>query len=197
LFLGDQEIPFSFDSHGRRYFALSPAQATYRLNVVAQDRFTGRHFAKTVTTDWTFTSGHPVAPTVTRPYYCVLAVFAGYDPTCSWLPLIYLGYRLDLGLDNTASAGRAHRVTVTAQPGPPSGAPPIAGLRVWASYDGGANWVRAPVSAIHKGEYSVVFKHPPLDRTDGAVSIKAEAWDSAGNRVTQTLPDAYGLSPGP
>lgn len=44
------------------------------------------------------------------------------------------------------------------------------------------------------GGYDVKFKYPPEAQTGDTVSLRTEAWDDAGNRVQQTMLDAYGLA---
>jgi len=61
------------------------------------------------------------------------------------------------------------------------------------SYDDGAHWTVAVVSGAH-GHFHALVAHPARRRTTGAVSIRTEVWDSAGNRVDQVITRAYGLS---
>jgi len=130
---------------------------------------------------------------VNQPYTCPSGVLTGNPDPCGWLPLIYPQYELPLALDNTAPAGRPFSFTINAMPAAPSGAPPIAGARVWVSYDDGAHWIAVPVSGGH-GQFRVLVAHPARRHTSGAVSIRTEFWDTAGNRVEQTINRAYGLS---
>jgi hypothetical protein len=47
------------------------------------------------------------------------------------------------------------------------------------------------------GVYEADVRYPKEGRgTTGAVSVKAEAWDVAGNRVEQTVTRAFGLREG-
>ncbi|WP_345036556.1 hypothetical protein [Streptomyces sannanensis] len=39
----------------------------------------------------------------------------------------------------------------------------------------------------------MVVRHPEPSGTDGLVSLRAEVWDSAGNRTVQTVLRAYVL----
>ncbi|MFL6073294.1 MAG: S8 family serine peptidase [Mycobacteriales bacterium] len=192
LYKGDQQIPW--DRHGLFYphYVLDPGAATYTLKTVYQDGWAGQRTGKTVTTDWTFRSAHTGAATVTAPYQCTPALFGVKDP-CGWQPLLQLSYHLDLSLTDSAPTGRPYGFTVSAwQPQP--GGPKVTGLRMWVSYDDGAKWTPAAVLPDHDGTYRVLLVHPPLAATTGAVSLKAEAWDAAGDRVVQRIDRAYSLT---
>jgi len=43
------------------------------------------------------------------------------------------------------------------------------------------------------GTYHILLAHPRLGQTSGAVSLKMQAWDTAGNQVEQVIDRAYGL----
>lgn len=80
-----------------------------------------------------------------------------------------------------------------------SDAPAITGLRVWTSTDGGDTWNPAKVISGGRdggGErtYRVTATYPTLSETEGAVSLKAEAWDADGNRIEQVIKDAFKLA---
>ncbi|MEU6076954.1 S8 family serine peptidase [Micromonospora sp. NPDC047074] len=176
-------------------FALDAEPATYALRTVFQNGFSGHRFGKRVSTDWTFRSGHVGADTVTNPYTCVTKVLGVAGP-CGWQPLIQLTYGLDLALDDTAEAGRPFAFTVRPwQPGQADPAP-VAGVTVRVSYDDGRHWADARLRRQHDGSFSAQVRHPRLDRTTGAVTIRTEAWDTAGNRVVQQIDRAYGLTGG-
>jgi len=165
--------------------------ATYTLRTVYHDAFAGS-LAATVHTDWTFRSQRPASDNVSFPYICVTK-FLGTPGPCGWQPLINLNYGLDLASDETATAGRAFEFTVT--PWQPAQAAPadIAGLQLEVSYSDGADWVPAKVWKGEDGTYRVLVQHPKAGQTTGAVSIRAQAWDVDGNRVSQTIERAYGL----
>ena len=72
--------------------------------------------------------------------------------------------------------------------------PAIAGAKLWYSTDDGATWRTARLKgAGERGEYRATLDLPSLGRTSGAVSLKVEAWDTAGNRVEQTTTRAFAL----
>ncbi|MFD2355832.1 hypothetical protein ACFSTC_51020 [Nonomuraea ferruginea] len=54
-------------------------------------------------------------------------------------------------------------------------------------------WAPADVRRGRGGAYTVSAKYPRLSATKGAVSLRAEGWDAAGNRVTQTTLRAFTL----
>jgi hypothetical protein len=189
LFRGTTEIEPQPLSVGLPFptFQLAPAVDTYRLVV---DGPTPRNptfrAVQHTTTEWTFRSARPTAPAGTCP--------AELPGGCVHQPLIQLKYRLGLELDNTAPAGRLFAFEVAA--GVPAGAPgsgTVAGLWLWFSTDAGVSWRPATaVTPLGAGRFRVVLNHPAL--TTGGVWLKAEAWDTAGNRVRQTVRDAYRLA---
>jgi hypothetical protein len=83
-------------------------------------------------------------------------------------------------------------VSVYTQAGAPT--PAVNDLRVQVSYDHGKTWQPAVVNRTANGEYRVIYTHPPLGDTAGTVSLRAQASDEDGNRVEQTMLDAYRLS---
>ncbi|MGW1057213.1 S8 family peptidase [Micromonospora rubida] len=174
------------------HYTLGADPAKYTLRTAYEDKFSGQKYGKKVSTDWTFRSSRVEAGNVAIPYQCP-SIFLGSKGACGWQPLIQLNYGLDLALDDTARAGRPYAFTVTPWQPQPTGAPAIAGLKLSVSYDDGAHWTPARVSRGHDGVYRAQVTHPSLSRTTGAVSIQAEAWDTAGNRVAQRIDRAYGL----
>ncbi|WP_340684141.1 S8 family peptidase [Amycolatopsis coloradensis] len=117
---------------------------------------------------------------------------------CSYQPLITIGYQLGLDLLNQAPAGKLHVFDVTAgHHHGAEGAGRINEFRLWYSTNDGAKWDRAEVVRSADGRYSVRVAHPRLGETSGFVSLRAEAWDTAGNRMSQTLERAYALTEHP
>lgn len=187
-----REVPASADGS----FELAPGPGTYRLEHVLQDGFSGTDYAKTIRTDWTFTSdGAPVEDEVVHPYGCVYQIYGRDLRPCGYEPLIFLSYDIPLSAKNTARAGRPLRMTIHAASPRPGSAADITGLRLEASFDDGATWSRARwVRGVDDGVFRALIKHPRLHRTTGAVSLRTTAWDRDGNRVTQTVERAYGLT---
>ncbi|WP_433347596.1 hypothetical protein [Micromonospora sp. CA-111912] len=174
------------------HYTLGADPAKYTLRTAYEDKFSGQQYGKKVSTDWTFRSSRVEAGNVAIPYQCP-STYLGSEGACGWQPLIQLNYGLDLALDDNARAGRPYASTVTPWQPQPTGAPAIAGLKLSVSYDDGAHWTPARVSRGHDGVYRAQVTHPALSRTTGAVSIRAEAWDTAGDRVAQQIDRAYGL----
>ncbi|WP_229403225.1 hypothetical protein [Micromonospora okii] len=173
------------------HWTVPAAPGRYTLRTVRHDDFSGQTLAKRVATDWTFRSASATG-TVKEPATCYTQWINISSGKCDWQPLIQLGHDFDLALDDTTAAGRPYRFTVTPHPMP--GAPRIAGMRTSVSYDDGVTWKPALVLPAGGGSYRVVVNHPKLARTTGAVSVRTEAWDRAGNRVVQTIDRAYGLA---
>ncbi|RGC65504.1 Subtilisin DY [Micromonospora sp. MW-13] len=184
-------MPSSFPAYTQ--YALPAEAGTYQLKTVSYDDFSGQHLAERVTTDWTFRSQRAAVQTVKKPVYCSSAELGQATGPCEWQPLIQLSHDFDLALNDTTKANQLYRFDVTARHVMPN-APGITGLRSWVSYDDGKTWVAAQVKKNRDGSWQVQVKHPKLEKTTGAVSVRTEAWDSAGNRVVQTIDRAYGLT---
>jgi len=67
-------------------------------------------------------------------------------------------------------------------------------LRISTSADSGRTWTPAVARPQANGLWSVTVTHPPLAATDGFVWLRADARDSSGNTVTQTVQRAYSLT---
>lgn len=148
-------------------------------------------------TEWEFGSG-PIAPDeqAADGYACLQGGFVGLDLPCRAEPLIFLRYAdLDTDLYQRVRAPGAHRFEVEAYRQPSTTATPdIAGLRLWTSYDDGDTWREARVRPLSDGRFAVTVVHPPEQRrASDSVSIRAQAWDTDGNRIRQTIEDAYQL----
>ena len=66
-----------------------------------------------------------------------------------------------------------------------------AGATLALSYDDGATWTPVPLQRARTGGWSAKVQYP---RAQGSyVSLKASAWDDAGNRVEQEIVRAYRL----
>ena len=92
---------------------------------------------------------------------------------------------------SAAAAERGHGFVVSAGAHTAAvGRAPIAGLKLATSTDDGATWRDAIVVPLGKGRFFVFVFHP---RSPGFVSLRTEAWDTAGNRVVQIVDRAYAL----
>ncbi|MEO3818076.1 S8 family serine peptidase [Plantactinospora sp. B24E8] len=141
-----------------------PEEADYRLTMTAE-RGGPATLSTRVEVTWTFRSGHVPGESPVR------------------LPVSTVRFAPRVDNDNTAPAGQTGTVpvTVTAQPDSPAGA--NQSLTVEVSYDDGKTWAPVEVTA---GQ--VVLRHP---EDAGYVSLRANATDTAGNTVSQTVIRAY------
>jgi hypothetical protein len=168
---------------------LLPQAASYRLDWSYQDWVYST--AATTTMDWTFRSAPGAGGVLPGHEICPPIASQG----CTYLPLLFIGYDLALNDAGQAVAGRPFPVTftVTHQQGeaPPSGV----SATVSASFDNGKTWTAPQAAAsLGAGRFTATIQQPPLAKTDGFVSLRVIARDSAGNAVTQTLIEAYGLT---
>jgi hypothetical protein len=186
-----------FFAYVNPYFTLPPEQGDYRLTEHYTSAYVMQRYAKTVDTTWTFTSGRPKTG-FTSPadggncmgWYLTL----GRKDVCQPTNQLFVGYDLGLDLENRLPAGRSQRVTVSAYHNVLlDRAPKIRDLKLWVSYDDGAQWTPVRTSPAGGGRYDATIQHPRLDRTTGAVSLRVLAVDERGNTVEQTVPRAYGL----
>lgn len=141
-------------------FTVPPDSGQYRLEVDIE-RQPGTTLSTRVSGVWTFQSSQGTAT----------------------LPLWTVGFAPALDDRNTAPAGQALTVPVTAEAAPGSDAGHLRGLHVEVSFDGGATWHPAPVAG---GAIGVT--HPS---GAGFVSLRAAASDHRGNAVEQTIINAY------
>ncbi|MEU2246678.1 S8 family peptidase [Streptomyces sp. NPDC019224] len=121
--------------------------------------------------EWRFTSARPESGTAP-------------------LPLLQLYYDLPLDLLNRAPAGRKFSFSVrTEEPGTVG---PVRARTLTAdvSYDDGASWSKASVSAGADGRFTVSARHP---EGAGFVSLRIGAKDADGNSVQQTITRAYAI----
>lgn len=190
LFRGARRIPLRGTT--TPYFELPDTSSVYRLVQVDQQPLAGtaRVFAPRTTTTWTF---HPApAPAGTRPvsYTCPLS---GSSGTCGFQPLLTLRYDLGLDLNNRALAGTGLTFDVRVGAHEDAlGQGAVAGLRVWASADGGAHWRAAAVAPTGDDRYRVTVSHPATAKSP--IWLRMSAWDDRGNTVEQTVESAYGLN---
>ncbi|MGH9213963.1 MAG: S8 family peptidase [Acidimicrobiales bacterium] len=147
-------------------FAVPPEPGTYRLSYEQAGQGPYQHRS---TTTWTFRSAAPGDAT------------GGDEP----VPLLVVDYDLPLDTLNRPT-GRTATFTVDQVTG--TDGPRIRSLRVWTSTDGGASWQRASADDRDDGEFRV--RLPRVDRGT-AVSLRVDAEDRDGNRIEQTLHDAY------
>lgn len=168
---------------------MGPDAATYRLdwNTGIQGDRAGK-----VDTDWTFRSARDDAAASLPD-----SVLCGPDTSqrCSFLPLLFLRYDLELDFGSKAKAGAPFTVDFTVSGQEHAPAPAGLAATVELSYDDGQTWTAAQdAHAEDNGRFTVGITHPDLESTNGFVSLRVKAHDNAGNSVTQTLVRAYGLT---
>ncbi|GAA4712443.1 S8 family serine peptidase [Phytohabitans rumicis] len=178
------------------YFTLPPEKANYRLTERYETWLTTQRYARTVDTEWTFTSQRPTSgyTDTADGANCMgwYITFPKPKDVCQPTSQLFLGYDLNLRLDNTLPAGGTHRITLDAHHSPfLRPAPAIRKLELWTSSNEGGQWTKVPTKALGGGRYAATVTHPG---TAGAMSLRVRAVDAAGNTVTQTVLRAYGLS---
>ncbi|MPZ28164.1 MAG: S8 family serine peptidase [Micromonosporaceae bacterium] len=159
---------------------------------------------RNVDTTWTYASSRPETGSAAPGYICSSLLVGIESPgPCRPESLIFLNYDLSgsLQLDNTVPVPGWQRFAVTAYNGQSTQpAPQVTGLRLWTSTDGGQTWDEARVVPDGRGDgsgrsFHVIATYPRLDQASGtAVSLRAEAWDAAGNRVEQVIESAFELT---
>ncbi|MEU5940249.1 S8 family serine peptidase [Micromonospora sp. NPDC047548] len=196
-------------------YAMLPAEQTnLRMTERYQTPRAEQVYARDVQTERTFTSqrrddGFTTVPPAGVGIHCSgWFVHTPVDDEDGWAdPILdpcqatdelYLGYDFDLDLDNTLPAGTRRQVTVAGYHSPylTGPEPTLKSLKLWLSFDDGKHWKQVTTQAARDGTYTATFDHPALSKTTGAVSVRAEGVDSAGNTVTQTITRAYGLKAG-
>ncbi|HEY8473566.1 MAG TPA: hypothetical protein VIL37_13150, partial [Natronosporangium sp.] len=191
------EVPPLAVGAGIHVYELPAEPGDYRVELTVP-KGEDRAYPRTETT-WTFQAGAPTEEAATPyGYVCIVRLRLGWhDGPCAPTPAVFVSYDLDesLALDNTVRAPGAHWFDVYAYHHPsPLPSPAIAGLKLWASYDGGERWVPAQVRNEGDGKFRVKLVHPPA-RAEAwqQVSLRVEAWDVEGNRIEQITYDAFRL----
>ncbi|MCS0825514.1 S8 family serine peptidase [Cytobacillus firmus] len=107
------------------------------------------------------------------------------------LPLISIDYKVDTDMSGNSTAGKKIKLDLSAvqiTDAPENGQ--IKGAALEVSFDEGKTWEAAKLVSKGNG-WSAEIKHPNKKGT--SVSLRASAWDDAGNRVNQEIIKAYGL----
>ncbi|MEW2176435.1 S8 family serine peptidase [Streptomyces sp. NPDC005406] len=171
---------------------LAQEKADYRYVLVqkpAKD-VAGVELGKQIRTEWNFSQA---APTTMAIKGCDTA-FIPTPKVCESMPVVLLDYDLPLNVLNQARAGLPYTFTVNAgRPKGWAGSAAIAGAKVSVSYDDGATWKSATVLRKDDNSFQALLWHPKLADTNGFVTLRTEAWDSAGSRTVQTITRAYAL----
>lgn len=157
-------------------------------------RYTFQAETNGVKTAWEYTSDRPTKSDTPKSQPCVADVVVKDPGECRPEPLIFLRYDLGLGLDNTAKANGLHPITVTGYYQDRLSTPPtVTDLRAEASFDGGKTWKSVSTKADGKNAFTASIEHPERDKAPEGVALRITATDSAGNKVKQTIPQAYRL----
>jgi subtilisin family serine protease len=101
------------------------------------------------------------------------------------VPLLVVDYDLPLDTQNRPTGRRA---TLTAHQVTGTEAQAIESLEAWTSVDDGATWQPARAERVRDGRFEVTL---PRAATGTPVSLRVDATDEAGNRIEQTLHQAY------
>jgi PA domain len=182
---GNAIPPTSF--FGAASYQLPPQQGRYKF--VTQE-------AAGMSTTWDFTSSAPATDHTPPGAICPATFVAHSADPCQADPLVYLRYNAFTDLSNSVTAPGIHRLQVTAYHEAPGG-PPINGLTLWISTDGGTTWQQLHAVSQDGGSYIATYRVPALSSTNGHVSIKAQASDTGGDDITQTILNAYSLTAPP
>ncbi|MEU4510854.1 S8 family serine peptidase [Nonomuraea wenchangensis] len=193
LYRDGQEIPPTPLLGAITAYTLPPERARYRLthemDILAPNMKADFHDRR-VSSEWEFTSSQVKADDKGR-LGCIGARLELSDEPCAVQPLVYLRYDLNLDLDNTTRRG-VHRIElhayheVAATPGPA-----IASIEAWVSYDGEKTWQKAGTGTPKDGTVTAVLPTPPAGKVTASLKVKAS--DTAGNTITQTVHEAYGV----
>ncbi|HYJ69826.1 MAG TPA: hypothetical protein VEX15_19405 [Nocardioidaceae bacterium] len=179
----------------------APRFADYNLPAEEQ-RYTMTLDYNNTHTTWRFLSSRVSEDETPEGFVCSEQIHAAWmgneiPPPCRAEPLIFLRYDAGVDLINAVSAAGVHRFDVTAYRQATDG-PRIQGLRLWTSVDGGETWRPAVVIPSGHGrdgtqDYRCVAVYPPASKTNGSVSLRAESWDTDGNRIEQRVDHAFYL----
>ena len=105
------------------------------------------------------------------------------------MPLMQLDYHVNTDLSGFTQGGK-QKIGLTASNLPDAvGAGKITGGAMWVSYDDGHTYHKVTLVKTSAGNWTTTFTAP----AHGYVTIKAQAWDSRGNSVSQVVTRAYGL----
>lgn len=117
------------------------------------------------------------------------------DPARAWVAPVFLTRFLPTGLNSHNQAAPNSTTTVGVTPGRESQGPDtrltgvsVKSVRVWSSADGGRTW--KPATVTHSGTAWQASVHNPAS---GAVALRSEVTDAAGDSSVQTVYRAYAI----
>ncbi|WP_299739242.1 S8 family serine peptidase [uncultured Rossellomorea sp.] len=112
-------------------------------------------------------------------------------PGKSTVPLIELGYDIKTDIANRVEANRSIEMVLSAEHIEDAvGIGNIEGATLEVSFNEGQTWKDVDLS-VEGAQWKAKIKHP--NDPDGSVSLRASAWDDAGNSVKQEIIKAYEL----
>jgi len=155
------------DSLALQTFAVPPGEATYQLTKVTKRADDWTKLSPEISSRWTFRSKRPP------------------DGVDTALPLLNVRYTPQLDERNRAPRGR-FEFPVTVQTAFKAPVRPIVALALSASFDDGKTWQPVPVRRTGAAVWNA-----SLDQAPGFVTLRAQARDTAGNEVDQTITRAY------
>jgi hypothetical protein len=113
---------------------------------------------------------------------------------CEPMPVVLLDHDLPLNELSQAPVGLPFTFTVDGTRAKGwTGSTAVAGAKVSVSYGDGATWKQTKVLRKDSNSLQALLWRQELAATNGFVTLRAEAWDAAGNRTTQTITQAYAL----
>ena len=111
-----------------------------------------------------------------------------HDPI---LPMVQVNFHVDTDLAGDTRAGRRDTIGFDAWTMPEAALEgTVTGGRLQVSYDDGKSWQAVALTG-KTGHWTGHLSYP--DNPSRFVSLRARAWDSKGNTVTQEITRAYGL----
>ncbi|MEV0789129.1 S8 family serine peptidase [Kribbella sp. NPDC050459] len=183
------------------YFVLPDEPGRYRMTETYPAPYKLQRWARTVDSEWTFTTAEPTDGFPYRPpkgygVHCgtwdTITRLGQDKGSCAANSQLYLGYDLGLRLDNTLPAGRDNKITISGyHHSYLDSDPELTSLKLSVSYDDGRTWQSVRTSKSGRSEYTAVLNHP---KHASAVSLRTEGVDAAGNTIKQTITRAYGLT---
>jgi len=181
VYQGGKLILDAFDPFQLEGLPVPSRVERYRLDVsdTRQNLFWQK--ATTVHNVWGFSSGTPTGEHV-------------------GLPLLNVQYAMPLSVTNTAPVGVPLAFTVTFSMPAEVAAVPVVHSKVQVSWDHGVTWsgdqtVRCqPAGTDSAGGHPTACSVVVADQHTGLVSLRVTGTDAAGNTITQTITDAYGVS---
>ncbi|UCM87724.1 S8 family serine peptidase [Streptomyces marincola] len=153
-------------------FDVPAGEGDYRLDLTTERGGAAWAFGTRTETSWNFRSG-PAAQEVP-------------------LPLLHLDYAMGADARNAVRAARTHHVGIAVRHQDGLAAPRGVTVEVAASWDGGTSFTDAVrVRARGGNAFDALLQRPRDVRGDAAVTLRVTARDADGNRVEQTVRDAY------